>query len=59
MIENKKIPTREDLEWELLNARINAESDYNDGWTQQSYKKEVIRLEKKLQSIGKQLKFDF
>ena len=59
MIENKKIPTREDLEWELLNAQINAQSDYNDGWTQQSYREKIVRLEKKLNSIGKQLKFEF
>lgn len=51
--------TREDLELELLNAKINATSDYNDGWTQQAYKEKVIQLETKLKSIGKQLKFQF
>ena len=51
--------TREQLEFELLNARIEATSDYNDGWTQQSYKEKVVRLETKLNSIGKQLKFEF
>ena len=51
--------TREQLEFELLKARIEATSNYNDGWTQQSYKEKVVRLEKKLNSIGKQLKFEF
>lgn len=51
--------TRDDLELELLNAKINATSGYNDGWTQQSYKEKVIKLEEKLKSIGKQLKFQF
>ena len=51
--------TREDLEFELLNAQINATSPYNDGWTQQGYKERVVELKKKLKSIGKQLKFDF
>lgn len=51
--------TREQLEFELLNSRIEATSDYNDGWTQQSYREKVVRLEKKLNSIGKQLKFEF
>jgi hypothetical protein len=47
---------RDDLELELMNAKINATSPYNDGWTQQGYKEKVIQLEKKLKSIGKQLK---
>jgi predicted nucleic-acid-binding protein len=51
--------TREELESELLDARINANSDYNDGWTQASYRQKVIQLEAKLKSIGKQLTFDF
>jgi hypothetical protein len=51
--------TREQLELELLNAKIEATSNYNDGWTQQGYKEKVIRLETKLKSIGKQLKFEF
>jgi len=51
--------TREQLELELLKARIEATSDYNDGWTQQSYREKIVRLEKKLNSIGKQLKFEF
>lgn len=51
--------TREDLEFELLNARINAQSPYNDGWTQQGYREKVIELEKKLESIGKQSKIEF
>ena len=51
--------TREDLEFELLNAQINATSPYNDGWTQQGYRERVVKLEQKLKSIGKQLKFNF
>lgn len=51
--------TREDLEFDLLNARINAQSPYNDGWTQDGYKKLVVELETKLQSIGKQTKIQF
>lgn len=51
--------TREDLELELFNAKINATSDYNDGWTQQAYKTRVVELEAKLKSIGKQLKIEF
>lgn len=58
MIQNEA-PTREDLERELFNAKLEAASDYNDGWTQEGYRKRVIELEKKLKSIGKQLKFDF
>ena len=50
---------RDDLELELMNAKINAESPYNDGWTQQGYKEKVIQLEKKLKSVGKQLKLKF
>ena len=48
-----------DLELELMNAKINATSPYNDGWTQEGYRKKVIELEKKLKSVGKQLKFNF
>ena len=55
----KKVQTREDLEYELLNAQVNATSDYNDGWTQQAYREKVEKLKIKLKSIGKQLKFDF
>lgn len=55
---SNKIKTREDLELELLNAQINSTSDYNDGWTQQSYRERVKELKSKLASIGKQLKFD-
>ena len=51
--------TREDLEYELMNAKINSTSPYNDGWTQEAYKKKVVKLEAKLKSIGKQLKFNF
>ena len=51
--------TRENLELELLNARINATSDYNDGWTQQHYREIAYKLETKLKSIGKQTKIKF
>lgn len=51
--------TRNDLEFELLNAQINATSNYNDGWTQQMYKDRVVELEKKLKSIGKQLTISY
>lgn len=51
--------TREQLELELLNAKINAESPYNDGWTQQGFREQIVRLEKKLKSIGKQTKIQF
>lgn len=51
--------TRHDLELELLNARINAQSPYNDGWTQEGYKKKIVELENKLNSIGKQTKIEF
>ena len=51
--------TREDLEYQLLNAKINASSDYNDGWTKQHYKELSEKLEFKLKSIGKQLKINF
>jgi hypothetical protein len=51
--------TRAELEFQLLNAKINATSPYNDGWTNDLFKKEVERLETKLKSIGKQLTFEF
>ena len=51
--------TREDLEYQLLNAKINANSDYNDGWTKQHYKELSEQLEVKLNKIGKQLKIEF
>lgn len=50
--------SRGDLEFELLNAKINASSPYNDGWTREAYVEKVAYLEKKLKSIGKQLKLD-
>lgn len=52
-------PTREQLEWELLNAQINATSPYNDGWTQEGFRKQIVELENKLKSIGKQTKINF
>jgi hypothetical protein len=51
--------TREQLERELFESKLNAVSDYNDGWTQDMYKKRVIELENKLKSIGKQLTMEF
>ena len=51
--------TREQLEFELLKARIEATSNYNDGWTKQHYKELSEKLEFKLKSIGKQLKINF
>mgnify|MGYP000613275821 CR=1 FL=1 len=60
---NKKELTPEeyrfDLEQQLTNAKINADSPYNDGWTQEGYRKKVIELKSKLSKIGKQLKFNF
>jgi hypothetical protein len=50
---------RSELEYQLANAKINATSPYNDGWTQEGYQKKVIELELKLSKIGKQLNFDF
>jgi hypothetical protein len=58
-METLKVTTREDLEFELLNAKINASSPYNDGWTTEMFTKRVKELEIKLKSIGKQLKFEF
>ena len=50
---------RSELEYQLTNAKINATSPYNDGWTQEGYQKKVIQLELKLSKMGKQLNFDF
>ena len=50
---------RSELEYQLANAKINATSPYNDGWTQEGYQKKVKQLELKLSKIGKQLNFDF
>jgi hypothetical protein len=61
-MEKKELTTNEyrnEIEYQINNARINAESPYNDGWTQQGYREKVIYLEKKLKTIGKQLKFNF
>ena len=49
----------DDLEYQLANANMHATDDRNDGWTQEAYKQEVIRLTNKLKSIGRQLEFDF
>ena len=48
-----------DLEYQLANANMHASDDRNDGWTQEAYRDEVKRLTKKLNSIGRQLEFDF
>ena len=61
-MEKKELTTNEyrnEIEFQISNARLNAESPYNDGWTQQGYREKVIYLEKKLKTIGKQLKFNF
>ena len=61
-MEKKELTTNEyrnEIEFQITNARINAESQYNDGWTQEGYREKVISLEKKLKTIGKQLKFKF
>jgi len=49
---------REKLESQLLEAELNATSDYNDGWTQEAARKEVVILKEKLKRVGKQLKLD-
>lgn len=50
---------RHELEAELLEAQLNADSPYNDGWTQQGAKEKVVILKEKLKKVGKQLKLDF
>tara|TARA_B100000925_G_scaffold185480_1_gene140152 strand:+ start:295 stop:507 length:213 start_codon:yes stop_codon:yes gene_type:complete len=50
---------RNHLESELLEAQLNADSPYNDGWTQQGAKEKVIILKEKLKKVGTQLKFNF
>jgi hypothetical protein len=49
---------RDFLESELLEAQLNADSPYNDGWTQQGAREKVVILKEKLKKVGKQLKFD-
>jgi len=51
--------SRDELEEELINARLNVDSPYNDGWTQDMFREKIIYLEDKLRRIGKQLTFDF
>jgi hypothetical protein len=61
-MEKKELTTNEyrnEIKLQISNARINAESPYNDGWTQDGYREKVISLEKKLKTIGEQLKFKF
>lgn len=50
---------RHELESELLEAQLNADSPYNDGWTQEGARKKVEILKEKLKKVGKQLKIDF
>lgn len=50
---------RNHLETQLFEAKLNATSNYNDGWTQEAAKKQVVILKEKLKKIGKQLKFNF
>lgn len=49
---------RHELESKLLEAQLNATSDYNDGWTQEAARKQVVILKEKLKKVGKQLKLD-
>jgi len=49
---------REELESQLFEAQLNADSPYNDGWTQEGAKKKVEILKEKLNKVGKQLKLD-
>lgn len=37
----------------LMHLKINAESPYNDGWTQEGYRKEYERLSKKMKKNRK------
>ena len=39
----------------LLNYKINAESPYNDGWTQELYREEYNKLLKKMKKKEKKL----
>lgn len=50
---------RNHLESQLFEAELNSTSNYNDGWTQEAAKKQVVILKEKLKKIGKQLKFNF
>ncbi len=50
---------RNELELELMNAQLNADSPYNDGWNTQGAKERVKILKEKLKKVGKQLKLDF
>ena len=50
---------RNELESELFEAQLNADSPYNDGWTQEGARKKVEILKEKLKKVGKQLKIDF
>lgn len=47
------------LESELLEAQLNADSPYNDGWTQEGARKRVKVLKEKLKKVGKQLSIKF
>ena len=49
---------RNELESQLWEAQLNADSPYNDGWTQQGARKKVEILKEKLKKVGKQLKLD-
>lgn len=49
---------RNELESQLLEAQLNADSPYNDGWTQEGARKKVEELKEKLKKVGKQLKLD-
>lgn len=49
---------RDFLQSELFEAQLNADSPYNDGWTQEGARKRVKELKEKLEKVGKQLEFD-
>ena len=51
--------TYEEMESELMNAKLNVSSPYNDGWTIDMYKAKITYLEDKLRRIGKQLTIPF
>jgi hypothetical protein len=54
-----KVQTYDEIESELMNAKFNLDSPYNDGWTIEMYKEKVAYLEDKLRRIGKQLTIPF
>lgn len=39
---------KKDLDLELMKCRVHASSPYNDGWTQDFYKKQIKLIETKI-----------